>query len=268
MIQTPTESRPKVEFAPGTPNWADMGSPDIEATRRFYTGLFGWTAQVGSPETGGYTMFLKDSVAVAGAGPQREGDTQPPRWGGYIATADADATAAQVREAGGQVVMEPTDVMRFGRMAIFTDPEGAACGVWQGREMSGAGLVGAPGAMTWMELMTRQPEQADMFYQRVFDWSTTETRMTEGGTYRTWNCGDTAVAGMFPIGEDFPSDMPAQWVVYFEVEDCDGTVAKAREMGADVLMQPKDIAPGRFAIIRDPQGASFAIIEMNPDFRP
>lgn len=269
MIQTPTESRPKVEFAPGTPNWVDMGSPDIEATRRFYTGLFGWTAQVGSPETGGYTMFLKNGAPVAGAGPQQEGDTQPPHWGGYIATADADATAAQVQQAGGRVVMAPMDVMQFGRMAIFADPEGAVFGVWQGREMSGAGLVNSPGAMTWLELLTHQPDQAGRFYPAVFDWSPTERQMAEGGTYTMWRCAGKPVAGMFPLGGvDWGADVTAQWVVYFEVEDCDGTVAHARELGADVMAGPRDIEPGRFAMIRDPQGVSFAIIAMDPDFVP
>lgn len=267
MSQTPAESRPTVQFAPGTPNWADMLSPDLAATRRFYTGLFGWTAEVGpEAETDGYTMFLKNGAPVAGAGPLQD-QTQPPSWGGYFATADADATASQVRKAGGQVIVEPMDVMQFGRTAIFADPEDAVFGVWQGRDMPGAGLVNAPGAMTWLELLTRQPQEADRFYRRVFGWGTTSTQMANGGTYTMWKRGDDYVAGMFPVAsEDWSADLPPQWVVYFAVSDCDATVARARELGASVMMQPTDIAPGRFAMLRDPEAASFAITA--PDYQP
>ena len=55
------------DYAPGTPSWVDLGSPDVDASIRFYGDLFGWTAsEAGPPEAGGYRFFLQDGKMVAG----------------------------------------------------------------------------------------------------------------------------------------------------------------------------------------------------------
>ena len=63
----------------------------------------------------------------------------------YVRVDSADETAAKVREAGGSVVTEPFDVMDFGRMAVFTDPEGAMFCVWQAKQNKGATIVNEHG---------------------------------------------------------------------------------------------------------------------------
>src|SRR5215471_3595785 len=109
-------------IAPGTPSWVDLSTSDLEAARRFYTGLFGWQANpVPEPEAGGYTMFQLAGKHVAGVG-QAQNPQQPSAWTTYVSVTDADAVAASVREAGGTVLMPPMDVMQAGRMAIFQDP--------------------------------------------------------------------------------------------------------------------------------------------------
>src|SRR5687767_4884904 len=75
---------------PGTPNWVDLGTPDLDVTKRFYGELFGWTAHVSpEPEVRGYTIFNKDGQPVAGTGPLFS-DDQLPAWSTYVATDDAD----------------------------------------------------------------------------------------------------------------------------------------------------------------------------------
>src|SRR5689334_3015283 len=119
------------EYAPGTPSWIDLGSPDPDASAAFYGALFGWQATEAGPveETGGYRMFQQDGGNVGGLMALQD-PRQPPAWSSYISVADADATAAAAREHGGTVIVEPMDVMDLGRMAFFADPGGAALGVW------------------------------------------------------------------------------------------------------------------------------------------
>ena len=86
------------EYAPGTPMWVDVSSPDMDRSRAFYSGLFGWDAQVvPDPQAGGYTMFFRDGKMVGAAGPTFSPD-QHPAWSTYVCTADADATAQAVKD--------------------------------------------------------------------------------------------------------------------------------------------------------------------------
>jgi predicted enzyme related to lactoylglutathione lyase len=59
--------------------------------------------------------------------------------------------------------------------------------------------------------------------------------------------------------EHFPPQVPPHWNVCFAVADCDATVAKARELGATITVQPMDMPIGRFGAMIDPQGASFSV---------
>src|ERR671935_2649957 len=123
VTRTPT-------YAPGTPMWVDLATPDVEAATRFYNQIFGWTSQDLGEEAGHYNMFFRDGKMVAAAStPQNP--NQPPSWSTYIATANAEETANKVKEAGGQVLMAPFQVMDQGTMGVFMDPGGAAFCVWQ-----------------------------------------------------------------------------------------------------------------------------------------
>jgi predicted enzyme related to lactoylglutathione lyase len=71
------------------------------------------------------------------------------------------------------------------------------------------------------------------------------------------------VAALNPIPDDEP-DTPAHWTVTFAVDDADATVAKAKELGADVVAGPFDAPWTRMAVIRDPQGATFIASQFVP----
>lgn len=141
----------------GTPCWADLATPGLDRAREFYPELFGWTGQVEpAPEAGGYTIFQLGGRAVAGVGPPAVPD-QVPIWSTYVATDDADLVTGRVERAGGQVVVPPFEVFDRGRMAVFSDPAGAAFSVWQPMTFSGAEIFDVPGAMCWTELVTPIP---------------------------------------------------------------------------------------------------------------
>ncbi|MEV4540499.1 VOC family protein [Micromonospora echinaurantiaca] len=245
---------------PGTPCWADLATPDLADARRFYPQLFGWTGRIApEPEAGGYTVFQLDGRAVAGVGPPAIPE-QVPIWSTYVATDDADLVAGRVERAGGQVVVPPFAVFDRGRMAVFADPCGAAFSVWQPMAMPGAEVLGVPGAMSWNELVTPDPDGAKVFYELVFGWHPDDQPMGSV-TYTGWRLGAQIVAGMMPpLGDDFPDDSPAYWSVYFAVADADAAAARAAELGGTILVPPQDIPAGRYAALRDPQGALFNVI--------
>src|SRR5689334_19684827 len=104
-------------YEPGTPCWVDYSSPDLDASIRFYGGLFGWDVPETetSAQTGGYRQAKKGGEPVAGMMPKMEEGT-PTAWTSYLSVADADATTAAVQDAGGNVIAEPMDVLDLGRL--------------------------------------------------------------------------------------------------------------------------------------------------------
>ena len=255
------------EYAPGTPSWVDLSSPDVDASAEFYGGLFGWEKAdaPGDPETtGGYGFFTQNGKMVTGVVPAMQ-EGQRPAWTTYVSVADAEETAGKVRGAGGEVMFEPMDVMEAGRMAVFSDAEGAVFSVWQPGQHKGAEIVNEPVSMGWNELLTRDPAGAKEFYGSVFGWKTKE--MEVGDTsYTTWQLAngseDSPIGGMLEISDQMPAEMPPNWMTYFVVEDADDTAARAKELGANVMAEPFDIGDmGRIAILLDPQGAAFAIFQ-------
>lgn len=247
-------------YAPGTPSWVDLGSPDLEASRAFYEGLFGWDAEVSpEPEAGGYTMFRKGRHYVAGLGPAMGG--QPPVWASYLTVERVEDTVGAVTAAGGAVLMPPMDVMSLGRMAVLLDAGGAAFSVWQPGTFPGAQLVNEPGALCWTELACRDIEQAKAFYRAVFAWEGTTTAY-DGSTYTEFRLGGSTIAGMIQMNEQWPPEVPAHWMVYFAVDDTDATAARAEQLGGRVPVPPTEIPPGRFSVLNDPHGAVFSVIRM------
>jgi uncharacterized protein len=252
----------RTSYAPGTPCWVDLATPDVDAAAAFYTSLFGWEvpAEENIENTGGYRRATKNGKDVAGMAPLMQ-EGQPPAWTTYVSVADAAATAGAVREAGGQVIAEPMDVMGLGTMAIFADPTGAVFGIWQPGTFRGAGLVNEPGALTWNELNTRDPEAAKAFYGAVFGWEFEDAEFEGMGTYTTVKLGGEPVAGMLDITGRVPDEVPANWLAYFVVEDADAALETVTGGGGNVVFGPMDISAGRFAVVSDPFGAVFAVIQ-------
>ena len=246
----------------GVPSWVELGAPDPTAAGAFYAGLFGWTVNPGPPEAGGYIVAELNGRSVAGIGSQQ--NPAPPVWATYINVDDADATAAAITAAGGTVMMPPTDVMDVGRMAIFTDPVGAVCGLWQPGTHTGAGIVNEPGAYSWSELVTTDIPASKAFYGAVFGWDGDTMGGDGPGAYTEWKLGGRPIGGMMAKPPTMPEHVPPHWGVYFAVADTDASVARATELGGSVLMAPMDIEPGRFAVLADPAGASFNVIAMKP----
>lgn len=257
----------RTSYEPGTPCWIDLGTPDQDAAAEFYGALFGWSVEEdeNAEQTGGYRVAMLRGKAIGGVMKLMQ-EGQPPAWSTYICVEDADASVAKAREAGGAVVVEPMDVLDYGRMAFLADPTGAVFGVWQPGKNIGAGLVNEPGALSWNELNTRDPDAAKAFYGAVFGWGFEDNEMGEMGTYTSLKLGDGPIGGMLDMAtRGVPEEVPAHWQVYFAVEDTDATVEQAKQRGGNVMVEPIDIPAGRFSILTDPHGASFAVIALSQE---
>lgn len=253
------------DYATGQPCWVDLGTPDQDDAGEFYGALFGWELREdeNAEQTGGYRTAQLRGKPVGGVMKLMQ-EGQPPAWMTYVKVDDAEATVAKARDAGGQVVFEPMEVLDYGTMAIVADPEGTVLGLWQPGVNRGSAITGEHGAPAWSELNTRDPQRARSFYGDVFDWSFNE-REFAAGTYTQIAVGESSVGGMIDITDRVPAEVPSHWLVYFAADDAERTAATAAEKGGEVVFGPEEIAEvGTIAVVRDPWGAVFAVIQPDP----
>jgi predicted enzyme related to lactoylglutathione lyase len=235
---------------------------DVEGAKSFYGDVLGWTFGEASSEYGNYTQAYADGKAVAAVVPPMPGQEGPSQWCLYFASPDAVATAAKIREHGGEVLMEPMQVGEFGTMCLGREPSGAVFGVWQAGTHEGfEAPMEQPGAFCWAEVFTREPERTDAFLSAVFPYAAKQLQ-DDAIDFRMFNLGDTTVLGRMKMTDEFPPEIPSYINVYFTVGDCDDAVAKATKLGAVLRFGPMDSPFGRFAALSDPQGASFSVIDV------
>ena len=244
-------------YVAGTPSWVDLGTADTKAAAWFYGELFGWSAAFDPrPEAGGYGMFTLRDRRVAGIGPQT--DPGPPHWAVYVSVANVEETAAKITDNGGRLLAGPMDVFTAGRMAVAQDGAGAVFSVWQPGDHIGADLVNEPGTFTWNELATADLAATRDFYRSVFEWGAQEEAANANAAIFTVGGNVVCGAHVANHGE------PAAWVVWFAVEDCDASTARATDLAGSVIMPPMDLDFGRGAVLADPQGAVFGIGAVSP----
>ncbi|WP_328375414.1 VOC family protein [Streptomyces sp. NBC_01020] len=253
-------------YTPGTPCWVDLMVPDQQAALDFYRDLFGWQGEAGGAETGGYAVCTLNGKPVAGImkAMNPDGSTPDPApptaWTTYLATTDLSAAERAITANGGQVIMPGMDVLTLGQMAVATDPTGAAFGLWQARDFHGAGIVNEPGAVIWNEINTTDPAAAAPFYAKVL--GVKAAPMEAAPDYFALSVDGRTVGGMqgFANKEEPRPAGPSHWLTYFSVDDTDSTVDALVRAGGNVLKPPFDMMAGRMALVQDPQGGVFGVI--------
>jgi len=210
-------------------------------------------------------MFTLDGKVVAGMG--ELGDEQieagqPSAWSSYVIVDDADATFARAMELGATPVVEPMDVMDAGRMFFIIDPVGAAVGFWQSGTHDGAEVFNVPNAMTWNEIASRDLNGAVSFYSDLLGWDA-EAMDFEGFPYTMFTVGDRSNAGAYDMSEMMPDEVPAHWIAWFVVDDCEASTATVAELGGSVIRPAETSGMGVSAVVSDPFGATFGIIAAN-----
>jgi len=246
----------------GAPCWMDLLTSDTERARAFYAEVFGWTAGEAAEQFGGYFMFMRDGVPVAGGMPKQPGmpgTAGPDLWGLYLSVADAKGTVDAAIAHGGTLVVAPMDVADLGTQAIVADPGGATVGLWQARAFPGFSAYGEPGTLGYAERMTRHYETAVAFYRDVFGWD--GRVMGDKDEFRLTALQDDGetIAGIMDASGFLPAGAPESWTVYVKVPDTDAALATITRLGGTVTEPAVDTPYGRLAAAADPTGARFKV---------
>ena len=247
-------------FPAGTPVWVDLQSSDPEGAAAFYRDLFGWEVVPPTAEMGGYAVATLRGTPVTAIGPL------PPMiaeaggrstWTTYFVVDDIGRAASAATDQGGQVLVPPGELARGVYLAIVSDPTGAVFGLWQ-QEKGTPWLRNEPGAVDWLELVAQGYEESLPFYENVLMVGVSQMPLNDG-VYTLFDVGDANVAGaMAPVSPETPS----HWLVYFQVADLDASLERVLGLGGATLSLPMSASGvGRWAVVTDPFGGAFALLE-------
>jgi len=252
----------------GVPCWIDTLQPDPDAALDFYGALFGWEfagpGEIPSDPPGRYHVARLRGKDVAGVGSQPANGAAPahPVWTTHVAVDSADIAADRARETGGSVLAEPFDAPPAGRMAVLSDPAGAAFSVWEAGVRKGAELVNEPAAWAMSSLTTPDTHAAEEFYGELFGW---ETESFGPSVMLLRRPGYVGGEPEQPVPRDVVAVMSAgapAWNIDLWVSGADATVALAAELGGSVVVPPREIPGFRNAVIADPQGATLSVSQL------
>ncbi len=243
---------------PGKFVWFELVTRDPQKAQAFYGEVLGWKVESISMGSFTYEMIKAGEVAIGGYAP-RKADGAPPHWTSYVSVDDVDAAVARVKQAGGRLVDGPSDIPGIGRTALVADAQGAQFSVYRSAEGDDADAPSADGRFFWNELWTTDATKAVAFYEQVAGYTSKSMDMGEQGTYHVLEAGGVPRAGVMKALDAKVSPM---WLPYVAVADCDAAAKRAKKLGGAVHAEPSDIPGiGRFAILADPSGATFAVIK-------
>ncbi|MBL0938955.1 MAG: VOC family protein [Gemmatimonadaceae bacterium] len=237
------------------PVWFDLSTSDLEAAKRLYGELFGWSFMDGGPAMGHYTMaFTPGGHAAAAIAPKMPDQGEMPTvWTVYFGTADMQESVRRITTQGGSIMVPPMHIPENGHMAIAVDPDGAVFGLWQAEPFPGAGVESEHGAMCWSEVNSRHAEANAKFYAGVFNLVAHALEMPDG-EYYTLHDGNPAVCGVMQL--DTKSEgIPPNWMPYFYVNNLDQANAIWEKHGGKIMAGPIASPYGNIMAVQDPQGA-------------
>ncbi|WP_274629508.1 VOC family protein [Arvimicrobium flavum] len=242
--------------------WYELMTKDVSAAEDFYKKVVGWNSE---PFQGAGMPYIVVKAGDRGVGgimalPEEAAKMgMPPAWLGYIHTDDVDARTRSIREAGGAVHREPSDIPGVGRFSVVADPQG---GVFMLLQPTGPDQPPAPpmtpGHIGWNEYMADDWEQAFAFYSKQFGWTKDQSvDMGEMGTYQLIAAGGEPMGGMM----NRPPHVPVNWGFYFIVEGIDAAAKRATDNGGKTIMGPMEVPGGQWVVnCVDPQGAHFSLL--------
>lgn len=259
----------------GAPCWTELFTPDPAAAERFYTALLSWDYVHVGTAFNAYTYATSRRHMVAGLSAT---DGERASWIVVFATKNADRSAERVIEAGGEVRDGPRDFGVQGRALFAVDNSGAHVGFWQPRAHIGTGLLGERSALCWAELTVHDAAAADHFYGSVLDFHATAHAAADSPHYAAYRLaegtGGTGAAGAAGAAEDTEpvagrsvlgpdqADTEPFWMPYFGVADAAGAARTATREGGSVLYSGSDATGRGVAVLADPWGATFAVLEL------
>ena len=243
--------------------FVELVTPDLAAAKRFYGALLGWTFRDMSVAGTAYAEASLDGRPVAGliskalpAGQQRQ-----PAWLSFIAVRDVDAAKKNALQHGAKVLYEPHDIAERGREAVFADPQGAVFAVLASSSGDPSDVLAAPGEWIWSSLITSDADTNAAFYQTLFDYDVFDLPDDDNGEHLMLASDNYARASVNTLPAKGPNAHP-HWINYVRVDDVDKASAKLLALGGKIVLAPRlDRHGGKVAVVADPTGAPFGLLE-------
>lgn len=246
--------------------WADLVTPDLDAAKRFYGALFGWTFR-DLPGDRNYALALLDGVPVSGLFQKAlpAGRSKQPAWLTFIAVRDVDAARQAALQHGGKVLFKPHYYPQRGRQAVLADPDGAVFAVLAAEGGDPPDYLAIPGEWIWSSVLVRDPKREIAFYKSVFGYDVYDLADADGSAgdaqHYILSSDNYARAGLNVLPGDSMRRYP-HWINFVRVTDAAETARKAVELGGRVLVEPRiDRHGGHLALLADPSGAPFGVME-------
>ena len=244
--------------------WYELMTTDAAAAEKFYTAVVGWTAKDAGMPNMAYTLVSAGDDQVAGMmtmPPEVCAAGWKPGWVGHIGVSDVDDYTKRVKQAGGSVHREPTDIPGIGRFSVVADPQGANYMMFKDSgEMPKPAAPMTSGHVGWHELHAADGAKAFDFYAGLYGWKKLDAMdMGPMGIYQIFAAGGSS-DGMGGMMTDTQSPMP-YWLYYFSVPSIEAAIARIKDNGGKILHGPVEVPGGMWIINgQDPQGAMFALV--------
>ena len=246
--------------------WTDLVTPDLKDAERFYGGLFGWTFRAVQGDSH-YALALLDDTPVAGLfqKPMTSKLTQQPIWLTFVAVRDVDTAQKATLQHGGKVISKPHDYPQRGRQALLADPDGAVFEVLAAQGGDPPDYLAEPGQWIWSSLLVKDPKQETAFYKALFGYDVYDLASDDGGAddaqHFILSTDDTARVGLNALPADSMRRRP-HWLNFVRVANAADAAKKAASLGGRILVEPRmDRHGGQLAVIADPSGAPFGVME-------
>lgn len=262
VVPAGTEAPRWEQLPAGMPCWIELVTTDVAAACEFYGGLFGWSYRThGEGDEGEHVIALHDGFPVASIRRSRSGTSV---WRLFLATGDITGAVAEAEQHGAELKVAPGEVPGIGTKAVLQGPSDAEFGLlapapeWQFD-------VGLPGTLMWAELVTIKAQAADSFFQQMFGYEHQQFGAEHRSDYSVWYLGEDSVLARVSMIRDYITESTRpHWLLYLGAdaeEGVDELVHRAIGLGARVRVDPYGSSLGRVAVLRDPTGARFAVVD-------
>ncbi len=251
----------------GKPIFAELVTPDLPAAEKFYGSLLGWTFQEVPLSGIHYAEARLNGQPVAGLveRPIPAGVHRQSAWIVFISVSDVDSAQATATARGAKVLFAPHDVPGLGREAVFADPQGAVFAVLASASGDPPDVLAATGAWMWASLRTTDPDTDAAFYQALFNYDVFEIPGKSDAQRFILADDAYARASANPLPGDHPNAHP-HWLDFVRVTDAQQAATQVTALGGRVLVPPRiDRQGGRVAVVTDPLGAPFGLMEWRDD---
>jgi len=227
----------------------------------FYHRVLGWDFEQ-RVDSDGLPYYVATSAGepVAGVRPDH---SRVRGWTVFLATTDLTGLIQRSTALGGRTAEAAHAVPRVGAKALIDAPAGARFGACE-IAPDWAFTAGMPNSLVWLEFVTHLARAADQYFGELFGYGGRQFGDGADDDYMVWYVGDDSVIGRVRMMPGTPTDVSARWITHFRTpldRELDQSVLIAHDAGARLRLRPYASPLGKVAVMSDPTGARFALID-------